>query len=193
MHNFKNSFHFRSMKRFPFTLYIESGTNYVDHVSSNEFVIFTLISFQKSVIVKWTLESLRNGDGNENGKKGKQQLCTCITLFYTCQFTHCTTTTWNCLIARLEEDVNTRRLSFFPELRLSPLKLNPRKTGIPFIVRGSPNECWLHTNDACVITTWRLWSWAPLVARNKTSENFAKIWRIKWDEIVWRSEIQLTF
>ena len=51
------------MKRFLFTLYIESGTNYVDHVSSNEFVIFTLISFQKSVIVKWTLESLRNGDG----------------------------------------------------------------------------------------------------------------------------------
>ena len=70
------------MKRFLFTLYIESGTNYVDHVSSNEFVIFTLISFQKSVIVKWTLESLRNGDGNENGKKAKQQLCTCITLFY---------------------------------------------------------------------------------------------------------------
>ena len=69
------------MKRFPFTLYIESGTNYVDHVSSNEFVIFTLISFQKSVIVKWTLESLRNGDGNENGKKAKQQLCTCITQF----------------------------------------------------------------------------------------------------------------
>ena len=59
------------MKRFPFTLYIESGTNYVDHVSSNEFVIFTLISFQKSVIVKWTLESLRNGDGNKNGKKAK--------------------------------------------------------------------------------------------------------------------------
>ena len=127
MYNFKKSFHFRSMKRFPFTLYIESGTNYVDHVSSNEFVIFTLISFQKSVIVKWTLESLRNGDGNENGKKAKQQLCTCITLFYTCQFTHCTTTTWNCLISRLEEDVNTRRLSFLPWAAIKSFKTKPHK------------------------------------------------------------------
>ena len=24
---------------------------------------------------------------------------------------------------------------------------------IPFILIGSPNECWLHTCDACVITT----------------------------------------
>ena len=43
----------------------------------------------------------------------KQQLCTCITLSR-----HCTITTWNCLISRFVEDVNTRqRLSFsFPEL-----------------------------------------------------------------------------
>ena len=27
---------------------------------------------------------------------------------------------------------------------------------IPFILSGSPNECWLHTCDACVIRTWRL-------------------------------------
>ena len=26
---------------------------------------------------------------------------------------------------------------------------------IPYILSGSPNECWLHTCDACVITTWR--------------------------------------
>ena len=25
---------------------------------------------------------------------------------------------------------------------------------IPFILRGSPNECWLHTSDRCVIKTW---------------------------------------
>ena len=37
---------------------------------------------------------------------------------------------------------------------------------IPFILSGSPNECWLHTCDACVITTWRLVLRAPLVARN---------------------------
>ena len=27
-------------------------------------------------------------------------------------------------------------------------------------------ECYLHTSDACVITTWRLGLRAPLVARN---------------------------
>ena len=27
---------------------------------------------------------------------------------------------------------------------------------IPFILSGSPNECWLHTCDVRVITTWRL-------------------------------------
>ena len=27
---------------------------------------------------------------------------------------------------------------------------------IPFILSGSPNNCWLHTCDACVITTWRI-------------------------------------
>ena len=27
---------------------------------------------------------------------------------------------------------------------------------IPFILSGRPNDCWLHTGDACVITTWRL-------------------------------------
>ena len=33
-------------------------------------------------------------------------------------------------------------------------------------ITGSPNECWLHTCDACIITTWRLGLWALLVARN---------------------------
>ena len=27
---------------------------------------------------------------------------------------------------------------------------------IPSFLSGSPNECWLHTCDACIITTWRL-------------------------------------
>ena len=34
------------------------------------------------------------------------------------------------------------------------------------ILGGSPNECWLHTCDACVITTWRLGSRATRRARN---------------------------
>ena len=37
---------------------------------------------------------------------------------------------------------------------------------IPFILNGSPNGCWLHKCDACVITTWRLGLRAPLVALN---------------------------
>ena len=37
---------------------------------------------------------------------------------------------------------------------------------IPFIFSGRPNDCWLHTCDACVITTWRLGLRAPLFARN---------------------------
>ena len=65
-----------------------------------------------------------DGDGNQNGKKAiKQQLCSCITLFF-CR--HCTTTTWKCLISRFVEDVNTReRLSCsFPEL---PYRFKSRK------------------------------------------------------------------
>ena len=37
---------------------------------------------------------------------------------------------------------------------------------IPYILSGNPNECWLHTCDTCVITTWRLGLWAPLVVCN---------------------------
>ena len=37
---------------------------------------------------------------------------------------------------------------------------------IPFILSGIPIEWWLHTCDACVITTWRLGLRTPLVARN---------------------------
>ena len=37
---------------------------------------------------------------------------------------------------------------------------------IPFILSRSPNECWLHTCDAFVITTCRLGLQAPFVARN---------------------------
>ena len=43
----------------------------------------------------------------------KQQLCTCIMLFCTFLYRHCTTTTWKCLFSRFVEDVNSRqRLSF---------------------------------------------------------------------------------
>ena len=55
------------------------------------------------------LMSLGNddGDGNENGKKAKQQLCTCITLFCTFLCRHRTTSKWKCLILRFVENVNT--------------------------------------------------------------------------------------
>ena len=45
---------------------------------------------------------------------------------------------------------------------------------IPFIPSGSPNECWLHTCDACVITTLRLGLRAPLVARNNDKKKEKK-------------------
>ena len=59
----------------------------------------------------------------------KQQLCTCITLFWTFLCRHCTTTTWTRLLSSFVEDVNTRqRLSFFfPEPRYSLLQLRSRK------------------------------------------------------------------
>ena len=41
---------------------------------------------------------------------------------------HCTTTTWNCLVSRFVEDVNTRRLSFsFSKLWYGLLEFNFRK------------------------------------------------------------------
>ena len=40
---------------------------------------------------------------------------------------------------------------------------------IPFIlISGSPNECRLHTCDACIIITWRWKLQATLVPRNKS-------------------------
>ena len=50
--------------------------------------------------------------------------------------------------------------------------------GIPFILSGSPNECWVHTCDACVITTWRLGLPAPLVARKKSVQTI-ECWKKK--------------
>ena len=44
---------------------------------------------------------------------------------------------------------------------------------IPFILSGSLNECWLHTSDASVITTWRFGLWAPVVPRNYDVINVA--------------------
>ena len=84
-----------------------------------------------------TLGSLTNddGDGNANDKKAlgfrlaKQQLCTCITLFCTFLCRCCTTTTWNRLVSRFMEDVNTRQQFPFSfcDLRYSPLELTPEK------------------------------------------------------------------
>ena len=34
------------------------------------------------------------------------------------------------------------------------------------VLSGSLNECWPHTYDACVKTTWRLGLGVPIVARN---------------------------
>ena len=62
-------------------------------------------------------------------RQGKQQLCTCITLFCTFLCRRCTTTTWKCLISRFVEDGNTgQQLSFsFLELWYSPSELSSQK------------------------------------------------------------------
>ena len=85
------------------------------------------------------IRSLGNdhGDGNKCGKRNdrfglaKQQLCKCITLFWTFLCRCCTATTWKCLISRSVEDVNTRDKDFLflwdPELQYSLLEFNSRK------------------------------------------------------------------
>ena len=92
-------------------------------------VVSESVLLAADVIEFATLGSLSNddGDGNENGKKalgldGSRFLCT---FRYRC----CTTTTWNRLVSRFIEDVNTRQqFSFsFSDLRYSPLELTPEK------------------------------------------------------------------
>ena len=65
-------------------------------------------------------------------RQAKEQLCTCITLFFTLLCRHCTTMTWNFLISRFVEDVNTRqRYSFSPsfyELRYNHLESTSKKS-----------------------------------------------------------------
>ena len=61
----------------------------------------------------------------------------------------------------------------------------------PYILSGSPNECWLHTCDAYIIKTWRLGLQAPLVACNnpftyffrlklKASRHWLYPWALLW-------------
>ena len=51
---------------------------------------------------------------------------------------------------------------------------------IPYILSGSPNECWLHTCDARVITTWRLQLRVTRGARNYFAE-FLSAYFLIWD------------
>ena len=59
-------------------------------------------------------------------KQKNYKFCTCITHFCTFLWSCCTITTWNFLVKRFVEDVNTRQqLSFSSsELRYSPLELS---------------------------------------------------------------------
>ena len=47
---------------------------------------------------------------------------------------------------------------------------------IPYILTGSPNRCWLHTCNACIITTWKLGLQVPLVPH----KNFSS-WNQEWN------------
>ena len=56
---------------------------------------------------------------------------------------------------------------------------------IPFILSGSPNECWLHTCHARVITTWRLGLRTPIVSHNYYSfKIFLHFWLAKIPQII---------
>ena len=72
----------------------------------------------------------RKRQKKEWARLAKQQLCTCITLFYTFLCRRCTYTTWNFLISRSVEDVNSRqRISISSsEFAFGALELNSRKT-----------------------------------------------------------------
>ena len=55
---------------------------------------------------------------NNRLRLAKQQLCTCITLFCTFLYRHCTTTTRKCLISRFMEDVNKLLWNFLSHSEL---------------------------------------------------------------------------
>ena len=59
----------------------------------------------------------------------KQQLCTCITFFWTFLCCRCMIKTWKCLISRFVEDRTTRQglSSSFPKTLIQSLEFNSRK------------------------------------------------------------------
>ena len=58
---------------------------------------------------------------------------------------------------------------------------------ILYILSGSPNKCWLHPCDACVITTWRLRLRAPLATHNYLQSFYLLIsWFGKFTTWAWR-------
>ena len=50
---------------------------------------------------------------------------------------------------------------------------------IPYILTGSPNRCWLHTCNACIITTWKLVLFPTktfqVEIKNETVRRFARL------------------
>ena len=87
-----------------------------------------------SSIVNRKLKQRQRRQQRERQKRNKfrspkQQLCTCTTFFCTFLCRRWTATTWNCLISRFVDDVNTRQRPFFSffELWCSPLEFNSRK------------------------------------------------------------------
>ena len=108
--------------------------------------------------------SLNNGNGdarcwqkwqNSNMfRLAKQQLCTCIMLFYTFLCHLCMTMTWKCLISCIVEDENTKqRLCFsFLELHYTLLEFNCRKNCQHFMNWTRWNKCdsvWSSATSLC--------------------------------------------
>ena len=76
---------------------------------------FTAVYLPPPPLPGLLIGTLRCHNGEVNGNRLNRQnnnFCTCVTLFSTFLYSHCTTRTGKCLISRFIEDVNKRRLNF---------------------------------------------------------------------------------
>ena len=81
------------------------------------------------VLKQWSRRRQRVRQESNGFRLAKQQLCTCIMLFWTFVNCRCMTTTWECLFFTFFKDGNTRQQHYysFPELWYSPLEFNSKK------------------------------------------------------------------
>ena len=81
------------------------------------------------VLKQWSRRRQRVRQESNGFRLAKQQLCTCIMLFWTFVNCRCMTTTWECLFLCFFKDGNRRQQRYysFPEIWYSPLEFNSKK------------------------------------------------------------------